>query len=166
VGLNIRRATHRHHSVEEKIERALAQWASGHASMPVADLLSRAEHRPISVSDETYRCSAPASGRTARRRERGHPRYPADRPMRLLGRSIGGGDARQDGFVDRLRFGLQTGLNGPSYSVADAGTSIKAETASATIFVHFRNVREWMFAFNSRQSLANRWSTMVMCCSR
>ena len=51
--------------------------------------------------------------------------------MRLLGRSIGGGDARQDGFVDRLRFGLQTGLNGPSYSVADAGTSIKAETASA-----------------------------------
>ena len=99
--------------------------------MPVADLLSRAEHRPISVSDETYRCSAPASGRTARRRERGHPRYPADRPLRLLGRSIGGGDARQDGFVDRLRFGLQTGLNVPSYSVADACTSIKAETASA-----------------------------------
>jgi hypothetical protein len=140
VGLNIRRATHRHHSVEEKIERALAQWASGHASMPVADLLSRAEHRPISVSDETCRCSAPASGRTARRRERGHPRYPADRPLRLLGRSIGGGDARQDGFVDRLRFGLQTGLNGPSYSVADACTSIKAETASADSVVNYLNI--------------------------
>jgi hypothetical protein len=34
-------------------------------------------------------------------------------------------------------------------------------TASATIFVHFCLVREQMFAFNSRQSLANRWSRVV-----
>jgi hypothetical protein len=38
--------------------------------------------------------------------------------------------------------------------------TVSTATASATIFVHFRGVHLRVFAFDSRHSLANRWSGM------